>query len=233
MRTVAVVPAYDAASTVGDVVSELARSWPEELGHPAVVVVDDGSRDRSGDVAERAGATVVRHARNRGKGAALRTGFEHALSLGAQTAITVDADGQHRASDAVLLATDSAPPGALVLGVRDLVGGGAPRSNRFGNGVSNFFVSWFSGCRLGDTQCGLRRYPIRATLELGCDDDGYAFEAEALLRAVRAGWTIVEIPVGVVYPAPGEGKSHFRLPHDPARIVLRVVRTVTTTRNDR
>lgn len=226
MRVVAVVPAYFARRTVGDVVSELVREWPETAGPPQVIVVDDGSRDGTADAARSAGAYVVRHPRNRGKGAALRTGFERALGLGAELAVSVDADGQHPAAEAVRLATHRAPSDALVLGVRDLIAAGAPVANQRSNAISNFFLSRFTGLALADTQCGLRRYPLARTLALGSRSDGYAFEAEVVLRAARAGWLIVQEPVRVLYPA--DRSTHFHSVRDPARIVLRVVATLLT-----
>jgi glycosyltransferase involved in cell wall biosynthesis len=222
----AIVPAFDAARTVGDVVTGLLAHWDAA----SVVVVDDGSTDSTSDVARSAGARVVRHATNRGKGAALRTGLEEARALGASMAVTVDADGQHLPGEAARLSRHGAPGDALVLGVRDLVRDGAPRANRFSNGISNFFLSQFTGRALHDTQCGLRRYPVGPTLELGPRDDGYAFEAECVLRAARAGWNIVEVPVKVYYPPEEERVSHFHVVRDPARIVYRVVATLATTR---
>jgi glycosyltransferase involved in cell wall biosynthesis len=219
--TCAIVPAFEAASTIGSVVDGLKRA----LDAP-VFVVDDGSEDATGDLARGHGAIVLRHATNRGKGAALRTGLAEAARRGIRLAVTVDADGQHPpwAARAVLQGADDAH--ALVLGVRDLARDGAPRSNRFGNAVSNFFLSLFSGRPLRDTQCGLRRYPVLETLRLGARTDGYAFEGEVLLRALAAGLPIVEVPVHVIYPAAGEGKSHFRRALDPTRIVAVVARTV-------
>jgi hypothetical protein len=117
-------------------------------------------------------------------------------------------------------------PRALVLGVRDLMRDGAPSSNRFGNRVSNFFLSLFSGRALLDTQCGLRRYPVAETLQLATRADGYAFEAEVILRALAAGMPVLEVPVAVVYPPPDETRTHFRSVRDPTLIVGTVVRTV-------
>jgi glycosyltransferase involved in cell wall biosynthesis len=195
-----------------------------------VVVVDDGSSDATSSVAESAGASVLRHDRNRGKGAALRTGLARARELGARVAVSVDADGQHPPAEAGRLARHESPEDALVLGVRDLMRAGAPTPNRFSNGISNFFLSLFTGRALHDTQCGLRRYPVARTLGLGPRDDGYAFEAECILRAARAGWQIVEVPVDVYYPPEDERVSHFHVVRDPARIVYRVVATLATTR---
>src|SRR5258706_273614 len=112
MRVAAVVPAYQAETTIERVVTELALEW-RTLGERGakVIVVDDGSNDRTAERARRAGADVMRHDRNRGKGAALRTGFERARVLGAGAVVSVDADGQHPASQAALLAR-AARPGA-------------------------------------------------------------------------------------------------------------------------
>jgi glycosyltransferase involved in cell wall biosynthesis len=230
MRAVAIVPAYQAARSVGPVVSELLRSWPDGRGAPLVIAVDDGSTDGTAAAAEKAGALVLCHQRNRGKGAALRTGLERARELGAGVAVSVDADGQHPPEEALRILCDPAPPEALVLGVRDLLRDGAPRANRFSNGFSNLFLSLFSRRKLSDTQCGLRRYPVAATLALEPRETGYGFEAEVILRAARAGWRIVETPVRVVYPPEHERVSHFHVVRDPARIVYRVLHTFATAK---
>jgi glycosyltransferase involved in cell wall biosynthesis len=191
-------------------------------------VVDDGSSDGTAGAAEAAGATLIRHQRNRGKGAALRTGLERALKLGARVAVTVDADGQHPAAEAMRILADPAPSDALVLGVRDLARDGAPRANRFSNAFSNVVLSFFSGRRLSDTQCGLRRYPVAKTLGLEPRETGYGFEAEVILRAARARWPIAQTAVRVIYPPTGQRVSHFRVVRDPARIVFRVLHTFAT-----
>jgi glycosyltransferase involved in cell wall biosynthesis len=226
MKACAVIPAYDAARTVGDVVREALRAWPER---DAVFVVDDGSRDDTAAVAREAGARVLVQPRNLGKGAALRVGMAAAAREGFDVAVTVDADGQHPIHEAVRLIDADPDARALLLGVRDLVREGAPRANQISNRISNFFLSFFSRRPLADTQCGLRRYPLPLALALGGRDDGYAFEAEIILRAVAAGVRLVEIPVRVVYPPEGQRVTHFDSVRDPARIVLRVVKTLALT----
>ncbi|HEY6462376.1 MAG TPA: glycosyltransferase family 2 protein [Polyangiaceae bacterium] len=221
----AVVPALDAAETVAEVVAGLVRA----LGVP-VLVVDDGSTDATAEVARAAGADVVRHGRNLGKGAAILAGLRDAARRGHDVAVTVDADGQHPAASARAVLDGSDERGALVLGVRDLVRDGAPKNNRFGNGVSNFFLSRFAGRPLLDTQCGLRRYPVAATLDLGCRAQGFAFEAEVVLRAIGRSVPVVEVPVEVVYPPEDARRTHFHSVRDPARIIGAVVRTVVDLR---
>ncbi len=193
-------------------------------------MVDDGSRDATVRLARAAGVRVVSHAKNLGKGAALNTGLHEARALGCDVALTVDADGQHPAISARRVLEGSADPRALVLGVRDLLRAGAPGKNRFSNGISNFFLSKFAGQKLGDTQCGLRRYPVEETLRLGPKAAGYAFEAEVILRFCADRLKVVEVPIEVVYPPEKERVTHFDSVRDPARIVGVVLRTVAATR---
>lgn len=219
--TCVIVPALDAASTVGGVVDDFLANV-----RLPVIVVDDGSTDGTEEFAHSHGARVVRHEKNRGKGAAIVSGLREAQHLGFDVAVTADADGQHPGRSVRVLLQNSSDRKAIVLGVRDLATDHAPLANRFGNGVSNLFVSLFSGRRLRDTQCGLRIYPVAETLALGARAVRYDFEAEVLLRAVAAGLPIVEVPVSVHYPPQGAQRTHFRVPNDPARIIATVVRTV-------
>lgn len=219
----AIIPAYRAAGTVAAVVRETRAIWPVP---DAVFVIDDGSTDGTGELAREAGAIVLAHSRNRGKGAALRRGMEHALKCGFDVAVTLDADAQHPPAEAARLALFGNDPNALVLGIRDLVRAGAPRPNQISNRISNFFLSVLTRKMLADTQCGLRRYPIAKTLALGGRDDGYAFEAEIIMRAIAASVRIVEVPIEVIYPPAHERVTHFDAVRDPARIIRRVVITM-------
>jgi glycosyltransferase involved in cell wall biosynthesis len=220
MNACVLVPAFDAARTVGQVLRELR----DELARVPVIVIDDGSRDDTAEVARAAGAHVVVHGRNLGKGASIRAGLHEATRLGHDVALTVDADGQHPAASARAVLESPADPRALVLGVRDLARANAPAANQWSNGVSNYWISRLSGRAFDDTQCGLRRYPIATTLALGARADGFAFEAEVLLRAVSAKVPIVELPIAVRYPP--SRTTHFHVVRDPTRIILAVARTV-------
>lgn len=223
MSTWAVIPAFNAAETVGGVVRELRRIW---LRPRDILVVDDGSTDATAEIARKAGAQVIRHSRNRGKGAALRTSLACALHRGARMAVALDADGQHPPQEALRLALHPSSPGTLLLGIRDLGAAGAPRANQISNGISNFFLSAFAGRPLLDTQCGLRRYPLPLSLGLGAQSNGFGFEAEIVLRAALAGLPIEQLPIEVVYPVGARSRSHFHVVRDPARIVFRVLATV-------
>ncbi len=188
-------------------------------------VVDDGSTDGTAEVARHAGAQVLQHTTNQGKGAALLTGFDALAQQGYEAVVTLDADAQHPPEEALRLAHLPLAPECLILGIRDLARAGAPSSSQFSNFVSNYFLSRFAGIPLRDTQCGLRRYPLPQTLALRPVSPGYAFEAEVILRAARASWLIEQVPVRVIYPPQAQRVSHFHVVRDPARIVFRVLQT--------
>lgn len=228
MSTLVAVPAYQAQRHLGQVLAEIDASLRAQVQPPAltVLVIDDGSTDATSSVACAAGVECVRHPENLGKGAALRTGLAWAQSHGFSALVSADADGQHPGNEILRMVALSAPDDALILGIRDLVRAGAPKANQFSNRISNQFLSLFTGRRLRDTQCGLRRYPVRETLALRCQDSGYAFEAEVILRAARANLPILQVPIDVRYPAGPDRISHFKVARDPIRIIRRVVATL-------
>jgi glycosyltransferase involved in cell wall biosynthesis len=218
-RVAALVPAYDCAATIADVVRGVARHCER------VLVIDDGSSDETASLARAAGADVVRHETNRGKGAALRTGLVRLLAEGFTHAFSVDGDGQHLPDEmGRLLDLSRAHPDAIVLGERRI----APEQEvapikRFGNDFANWWVSLAAGREFGDTQTGFRIYPIAATLELGVQAERYQFESEVLILAARRGVDIRTCPVAVHYPPPGERISHFDPWLDTCRIIVTVV----------
>jgi len=223
MRPAMLVPAFDAKDTVADVVLGLRREVGNEV---PIFVVDDGSTDGTAESASQAGAIVVTHPENRGKGAAIRTGLKAARDVGCNVVVTVDADGQHPPEEARRLLEASSDETALLLGTRDLSRAGAPRGNVIGNRASNFFVSLFTYRRFRDTQCGLRRYPVERTLALRTFDQRFGFEAEVIFAAVRAKVPIVETPVRVVYPPKSRHRTHYRAFRDTVHIVFRIAATV-------
>lgn len=218
-RLAALVPAFDVAGTIADVVRGAARHCE------SVLVVDDGSSDGTADAARAAGAQVIRHDANRGKGAALRSGLVRLLAEGFTHAFTVDGDGQHVADEMPrLIEASSADPAAIVLGARRIDPGQevAPM-RRFGNGFANWWVSLAAGREFLDTQTGFRVYPIHATLELGVRAEHYEFESEVLILAARRGIAVHTREVSVYYPPPGVRVSHYDPWLDTCRIIFTVV----------
>ncbi len=212
-RACVVIPVFNHAHTVAAVVRGA-------LEHASTVLVcDDGSTDSSGREAESAGAVVLPHFKNSGKGAALRTLLEEANRRGFRYAISLDADGQHLPGDLPLFAKAVAEePGALFIGSRNLSQAGAPSSSQFGRKFSNFWVWFECGWRVDDTQCGYRAYPLPETLQLKTNRKRYDFEVEIILRAGWAGLALRSVPVSVIYPA--DRITHFRPFADNTRISL-------------
>lgn len=191
-----VVPLYDEAAVIGDVVRE-ART---RFAH--VVCVDDGSTDGSGAVAEEAGARVLTHAVNLGQGAALQTGIDYALAQpGAQYLITFDADGQHQLSDALaMLDLARREDLAIVFGSRFL--DDRTQAGWFKRVVLRF-AAWFTskstGLRLTDAHNGLRLVRRDAAEGVRLRQDGMAHASEIVLHLARTRLPWAEYPVHVLY----------------------------------
>jgi glycosyltransferase involved in cell wall biosynthesis len=215
----ALIPALDCEATIG----ALVRGT---LAHvPRVLVVDDGSGDRTADAAKAAGAEVLRLPANQGKGEALRRGLFALRERGATHALALDGDGQHLPGEIpALLRASAEAPEALVLGARRQQPGSVTPIRAFGNRFANRWVEIACGARLEDTQSGFRVYPIGPTLALGCRAKRFAFETEVVIRAVRAGLPIRSVPVRVWNPPPEQRISHFRGFSDSLRIVFTVIR---------
>ena len=219
MFVLALIPAYEAQHTVCGVITGVRRF----LEH--VIVIDDGSSDETSGAARSAGAGLVRFERNRGKGAALRTGFAHALERGAAAAITIDADGQHDPAEIPrLLAHWNETNAGIVIGSRARAYDGMTSLRRFGNRFSNRAVSYLAGAPIEDAQSGLRLYDARLLRQIPLRGTRYELESEILVKAVRAGFAVECVHVGV-HEVDGTATSHFRPVRDTARICAAVVRS--------
>ncbi len=211
VRPIVLIPTHNNAKTVGEVAAAaLAHGIP-------VLVIDDGSHDGSGDAARSAGADVVVHAVNRGKGQALLTGMEAANRRGFTHAICLDADAQHDPADIPAFAAACVrEPDAIWAGVRDL--STAPGISNFGRNFSNFWVWFETGWRVSDTQCGFRAYPILPVLSLGLGGSRYDLEVEVLTRCLWSGVAVRDLPCRVFYPDPKDRVSSFNPLWDNVRI---------------
>jgi hypothetical protein len=199
---VIVIPVFEEAAAIGGVVAA-ARA------HGSVLVVDDGSRDGSGEVALAAGAEVLRHPRRLGKAQALLTGVAAARRRGAGLVVTLDGDGQHDPdSIPALLEAARTQDRTVIVGNRFEGSGALPATRRNAIRVASFFVSWTSGLPLCDTQSGFRVYPLKLFEEIRTQRGGFVFETEILLAAADQGWSVEEVAVGA-RPRVGAG-SRFR-----------------------
>lgn len=227
MSFIVLVPAYRPGEALVRVVSELAGARPA-----AIVVVDDGSGPEYAEYFERIaplpGVQVLRHAVNLGKGAALKTGFNHALCTfdGAAGVVTADADGQHAPADILRVGAElSAHPGSLVLGARRF-DRHVPLRSRIGNKATAILVRWLVGQRLSDTQTGLRGIPVPLLPALlRIPQSGYEFELEMLIVARRLSFPARELTIQTIY-IDGNRLSHFNPIADSMRIYFILLRSV-------
>lgn len=219
MKPCLLIPIYEHPATIESVVDALAY-----LEIPALVI-DDGSGPETVRALERcekrhSWLRVVRHARNRGRGAALQTGYREALRAGFTHALQLDADAQHDASDAPrFLAAATLRPDALVLG-EPRFGPEAPRARRWGRSISKFWVWVETGSfAIADPLCGYRCMPLAETvgvLDRTACGNHMDFDPEIAVRLHWAGVPIVNVPTRVRYFA--DGISHFDLLRDNWRI---------------
>jgi Glycosyl transferase family 2 len=187
-----VVPVFNEADTVGEVVAG-ARAYAP------VLVVDDGSRDESAEIARRAGAGVSRHPRRLGKGAAIRTGIEAARARGASVVVTLDGDGQHQPADlGRVLDAARTMPRTIVIGGRLDEADVLPPARLNAIRVAGFFMNWACGLSLQDTQSGFRAYPMALFDEIRFHRGGFVFETEVLVAGVTRGWRVHEIPIAAL-----------------------------------
>ena len=204
LKTCVLIPAYNEEKHVAAVVREVLEYCPD------VIVVDDGSPDGTDKVAAEAGAIVLEHVHNQGKGAALQTGFDYAREHGYDLAITLDADGQHAPSDipAFLQAYERTHSPVLV-GNRMGDVAAMPRLRRFVNRFMSDLLSRVMGQHVPDSQCGFRLYH-RSAFPAGPYDahsQRYAAESEILLRLALEGRKIGAVTIQTIY---GDEKSKVR-----------------------
>ncbi len=194
MTTFVVVPAYNEEQTIGEVVHSL-RPYADH-----VLVVDDGSTDRSGVIASEAGAQVITHVMNRGLGAALGTGISEAFRRGADAVVTFDADGQHRAEDVPRMVAPIEDGDAdVVIGCRTDDRARMPTKRRFANWCGNALTFALFGIWVKDSQSGLRAFSRYAgdRMELKCDRMEVSSEIVKEIR--RNGFMLEEIPIVPIY----------------------------------
>ena len=210
-----IIPAYNAARTLGDVVRGAMRHISK------VIVADDGSTDATGDIASSAGAEVITIAENRGKGNALKLLFQKATQEGYDTVISMDADGQHDPKEIPqFMAEHMRHPACIVVGTRMHEKEKIPRARYNSMHIARFYVSLVANQFVEDTQSGYRLYPLSIIRGLKLVTEKYVTETELLMKAGDMGKQIRFVKIRTIY---GENGSHFRPITDVALITAYVV----------
>lgn len=210
--TIALVPAFNEAKRIAEVV---ARTQPHVA---TVVVIDDGSADATGEVAKQAGAVVLRHPVNRGKGAAIATALEHLAKSDAAAGVFLDADGQHDPSEIPhFIAAVNEQNAGVVVGTRMTNVQNMPLIRKWTNEFTSWLTSRLARQRIPDSQCGYRLIHRSVLPAVHLTSVRFEADTEMLIQAGRAGHRIVSIPIRTIY----EGQaSHIR----PVRDALRFLR---------
>jgi glycosyltransferase involved in cell wall biosynthesis len=194
MEAAALVPAYNEAGTIADVVRGVLPFVSQ------VLVVDDGSTDGTGDHARVAGASVIAHESNRGKGTAVRTGLDHLLRRDLTHVVLLDGDLQHLPQETPCLLDAARETEAdVVIGERRFDRATMPASRYHTNRIGSRALSWFVGVPVRDTQCGFRVFRVEALRRMRLSATGYEIETEMLVKLRRLGGRIVSAPVTAVY----------------------------------
>ncbi len=221
-----VVPAYMEQRKINDVVRRIIKYSPH------VIVVDDGSTDRTSEEAAEAGAVVLRHDRNMGKGAALNSGFAYARFNDFKCLITMDADGQHDPADIPRFVEAHRRTGIPVLvGNRMTATEKMPLLRRWTNRLMSWYLSGRMKQYVPDTQCGFRLYRCDVIPFIAAEAERYAAESEILLHVAARGIRIDSIPIDAIY---GDEKSKIHPFMDTLRFI-RMIQKVSrgTTRGRR
>ncbi|MBI3027788.1 glycosyltransferase family 2 protein [Candidatus Woesearchaeota archaeon] len=207
----AVIPGYNEGKNIGGVVAKTKRYVD------SVIVVDDGSNDKTKEIAKNAGAAVLKHVINLGKGAALKTGCDYAAKKNARFIIVLDADAQHNPKDI--------PRFIEKLKRKDIVfsyrrsSGKMPLVLRFGNWFISKVVMMLYGVNLKDTQCGFRAFSREAYRKIRWNASDYSMESEMISRAGKQKLKYVQIPISTIYSDKYKGTTVI----DGAKIVLNMV----------
>ena len=204
IKVLAGIAAYNEARYVGSIVLQ-ARQYVDE-----VIVVDDGSTDNTARVAELAGATVIRHAENRGKGTAIQSILTEARKRNPNVLVLLDADSQHDPNEIPALIKPISEGFDLVIGSREAQNDKAPRYRRIGRKVLLHSAQLASKTNISDSESGFRALSPKAINELELKESGFAIESEMITSAADKNLKITEVPISSIYTIDGSTLNPIR-----------------------
>lgn len=200
LRVCVVMPALNEADVIGDVISSVAKAFETSSYSSEIVVVNDASKDETSKIAKKHGAVVIDHILNSGAGSATATGLSYAQQNGFDISVTMDADGQHTATDVVKGVSEIIKRGDdLLIGSRLIDNKGMAKSKIIGNKGLSVITYILFGVSSTDSQSGLRVFSRRALESLRWKTSGYEFCSEMLWRAKQQKLRISEFPIRAIY----------------------------------
>ena len=203
-KIIVATPAYNEEKYIGSIVLQ-ARQYADE-----VLVVDDGSTDRTAKIAQLSGATVIQHDKNEGYGVAIQSILAQAKERAPDVLVILDADAQHNPDEIPVLTRAIAGGFDVVIGSRKLHRGSIPLYRRLGQKVLSSLTNFLSGTKLSDTESGFRAYSRRAIEALELTEAGMAVSAETIPAAVAKGLKVTEVPISITYTKDGSTLNPVR-----------------------
>jgi len=225
MNICIVIPVYNEARHIGDVIEKIReRSL-------SVVVINDGSTDDSGKIAEGKGAVVINHLEKRGKGVSLRDGFAYAVRQGFDGIIAMDGDGQHHIDDLKnFMAKAEQYPDSVISGNRMTHCPNMPFIRRFVNRLMSWMISLLCRQPIPDTQCGFRYIGTAVLKSISLTSSDFEIETEVLVKASRQGFKVHSIPIQTIY---GDELSKINPFADTIRFLKYMVKESFSSRRTR
>ena len=204
MKNLILISAYNSESTLAKVLEAL-----KALEDLIILVVDDGSTDKTAEIARSAGINLISHNRNLGKGAALQSGFNYAKQLDIDCVITLDADMQHPIEKITdFLKAHQIDPDAVIIGRRER-DKNMPCTRKFSNSVSAALISWRIGQKIYDAQCGFRLIPAKYLSWKFSKIKGFIYESEVLITLAVNDVKFKYVDIPTIYPVSGETKMTY------------------------
>ncbi len=225
LKWAVVIPAYNESKTIVTLVQQILQQQPS-----SIIVVNDASTDTTSRLVASLPVTLIDHTENRGKAASLWTGFEQAFTEQVNVIITMDGDGQHKASDLPRFIQSyqdniSRNEKLIIIGSRKRNPESQPFARYFANRFANFWISWAAGYRISDSQSGFRLYPVGLLKKMQHlkQSQGFVFESEILIDAIKAGYYSSRVDIKAVYPE-DRRSSHFK-PYEDIKKITQMVAT--------
>jgi len=211
MKICIIIPGYNESKMIGQVVMKAYQIIND------VIVIDDGSKDNTAQVAQDSGAIVIKHDLNKGKGAALKTGFDYAIKNEYDAVITMDSDGQHDPDDIQgFINTLDRVKSGIIIGSRMSDISTMPAIRKFTNKLTSFLSSIVARQKIDDSQSGYRLITIDVLKSVKLETDRFETESEILIKASKAGFKISSVPIKTIY---GEEKSKINPMKDTYRFI--------------
>lgn len=214
MKTAVIIPAYNSENTLASVIQDVRK----ELPNGTIIVIDDGSSDKTFDVAQACGALVLSHCQNLGKGAALKTGFAKALLLGVDFILTLDSDGQHRPYHIQdFFSVQENENADLIIGNRMHTLKNMPPHRILSNRTTSKLISLRINNEVPDSQCGYRLIRAELLREIELITSHFELESEIILKAGLADYRIASVAIDTVYATGSSAIHHVK---DTFRFVI-------------